>query len=232
MQPQPNQYPDLQNPQSIDLNNGQYDDLSEDDLAARVGRTEAQRIKQEQLKNQVRRSGAEINWDYAVIQRLNVEDLTTHLVPFNLGKAIAGDPTQNVDLQPGDIVTIFSQADMQIPTASQSKYVRLEGEFKSAGVYQAEPGEKLRHLIRRVGGLSPQAYLYGAELDRESTREDQQKRLEEYTNELEKSIERNASSQRNLTGEEAITEKQSQEGQRRLLDKLRQVGPPDESSLN
>ena len=110
---------------------------------------------------------------------------------------------------------------MQIPTASQSKYVRLEGEFKSAGVYQAEPGEKLRHLIRRVGGLSPQAYLYGAELDRESTREDQQKRLEEYTNELEKSIERNASSQRNLTGEEAITEKQSQEGQRRLLDKLK-----------
>ncbi len=222
-QPQPNQYPDLQNPQSLDLHNGQYDDLSEDDLAARVGRTEAQRIKQEQYKNQVRRSGAEINWDYAVIQRLNVEDLTTHLVPFNLGKAIAGDPTQNVDLQPGDIVTIFSQADMQIPTESQSKYVRLEGEFKSAGVYQAEPGEKLRHLIRRVGGLSPQAYLYGAELDRESTREDQQKRLEEYTNELEKSIERNASSQRNLTGEEAITEKQSQEGQRRLLDKLRQV---------
>ena len=90
-------------------------------------------------------------------------------------------------------------------------------------MYQAEPGEKLRHLIRRVGGLSPQAHLYGAELDRESTREDQQKRLEEYTNELEKSIERNAGSQRNLTGEEAITEKQSQEGQRRLLDKLRQV---------
>ena len=197
--------------------------MSEDDLAARVGRTEAQRIRQEQLKNQVKRSGAEINWDYAVIQRLNTEDLTTRLVPFNLGKAIAGDPSQNVDLEPGDIITIFSQADMQIPTGSQSKYVRLEGEFKSAGVYQAEPGETLRHLIRRVGGLTPQAYLYGAELDRESAREDQQKRLDEYTNELEKSIERNASSQRNLSGEEAMTEKQSQEGQRRLLDKLRQV---------
>ena len=114
-QPQPNQYPDLQNPQSIDPNNSQYDDLSEDDLAARVGRTETQRIKQEQLKNQVRRSGAEINWDYAVIQRLNVEDLTTHLVPFNLGKAIAGDPTQNVDLQPGDIVTIFSRLTCRFP---------------------------------------------------------------------------------------------------------------------
>jgi polysaccharide biosynthesis/export protein len=219
---QASQYPDLQTG-PIDYSNPQYADLSEDDLAARVGRTEAQRIRQEQLKNQVKRSAAEINWDYAVIQRLNTEDLTTHLVPFNLGKAIAGDPSQNVDLQPGDIITIFSQADMQIPTGSQSKYVRLEGEFKSAGVYQAEPGETLRHLIRRVGGLTPQAYLYGAELDRESAREDQQKRLDEYTNELEKSIERNASSQRNLSGEEAMTEKQSQEGQRRLLDKLRQV---------
>jgi len=219
----PGQYSDLQNSQSIDFSSALYSDLSEDDLAARVGRTEAQRIKQEQLKNQVRRYGAEINWDYAVIQRLNTEDLTTRLVPFNLGKAITGDAGQNVDLQPGDIITIFSQADMQIPTGSQSKYVRLEGEFKSAGVYQAEPGETLRHLIRRVGGLTQQSYLYGAELDRESTREDQQKRLDEYTNELEKSIERNAGSQRGLTGEEAITEKQSQEGQRRLLDKLRQV---------
>lgn len=223
VQPQSNQYPDLQSGQTIDMGGGQYAGLTDDELVARVGRTEAQRIKQEQLKNQVRRSGAEINWDYAVIQRLNVEDLTTHLVPFNLGKAIAGDPNQNVDLQPGDIITIFSQADMQIPTGSQSKYVRLEGEFKSAGVYQAEAGETLRHLIRRIGGVTSQAYLYGAELDRESAREDQQKRLDEYTNELEKSIERNASSQRNLSGEEAVTEKQSQEGQRRLLDKLRQV---------
>jgi polysaccharide biosynthesis/export protein len=217
------QYPDLLSAQPIDPDNPLYADLSEEDLAARVGRTEAQRIKEEQLKNQVKRSGAEINWDYAVVQRLNIEDLTTHLVPFNLGKAIAGDPSQNIDLQPGDIVTIFSQADMQIPTGSQSKFVRLEGEFKSAGVYQAESGETLRHLIRRIGGLTPQAYLYGSELDRESAREDQQKRLDEYTNELEKSIERNASSQRNLSGEEAITEKQSLEGQRRLLDKLRQV---------
>ena len=118
--PQASQYPDLQTASSIDYTSPQYADLSEDDLAARVGRTEAQRIRQEQSKNQVKRSAAEINWDYAVIQRLNMEDLTTHLVPFNLGKAIAGEPSQNVDLQPGDIITIFSQADMQIPTARKA----------------------------------------------------------------------------------------------------------------
>ena len=144
-------------------------------------------------------------------------------MPFNLGKAIRGDESQNVVLQPGDVITIFSQNDMQVPAAQQTKFVRLEGEFHTAGVYQVEPGETLRHLIVRVGGLTPQAYLYGSEFTRESVKEDQQKRLDEYINELEKSIDRNASAQRNLTGEEALTERQSLEGQRRLLDKLRQL---------
>jgi protein involved in polysaccharide export with SLBB domain len=195
----------------------------QEDLSSRLGRTEAQRIKQEELKNEVKRSAAEINWEYAVIQRINPEDLTTRLVPFNLGNAISGDEGQNVALQPGDVVTIFSQNDMQVPAAQQTKFVRLEGEFRTAGVYQVEPAETLRHLIERVGGLTPEAYLYGSEFTRESAKEDQQKRLDEYTNELERSIDRNASSQRNLSGEEALTERQTLEGQRRLLDKLRQL---------
>lgn len=194
-----------------------------EDLSSRVGRTEAQRIKQEELKNDVKRSAAEINWEYAVIQRINPEDLTTRLVPFNLGKAISGDESQNIVLQPGDVITIFSQNDMQVSAAQQTKFVRLEGEFRTAGVYQVEPAETLRHLIVRVGGLTPQAYLYGSEFTRESTKEDQQKRLDEYINELEKSIDRNAGAQRNLSGEEALTERQSLEGQRQLLDKLRQL---------
>ena len=158
-----------------------------------------------------------------MVQRMNLDDLTTRLLPFNLGKAIAGDENQNVVLQPGDVITIFSQNDMQVPAAQQTKFVRLEGEFRTAGVYQAEPGETLRHLIERVGGFTPQAYLYGAEFSRESAKEDQQKRLDEYINDLDKSIERNAGAQRNLSGEEAVAERQSLEGQRRLVDKLRQL---------
>jgi protein involved in polysaccharide export with SLBB domain len=195
----------------------------DEDLAARVGRTEAQRIKEEQLKNEVKHYATEVNWEYAVIERMDSEDLSTRLVPFNLGKAIAGDESQNVILEPGDVITIFSQNDMQVPAGQQTKFVRLEGEFVTAGVYQVQPGETLRHLISRIGGLTPQAYLYGSEFTRESTREDQQKRLDEYINELEKSIERNASGQRALTGDEAVAERQAVESQRRLLDKLRQM---------
>lgn len=206
--------------------------LRNEELSSRVGRTEAQRIRQEELKNEVKRSAAEINWEYAVVQRMNPEDLSTRLLSFNLGKAITGDEGQNLALEPGDVITIFSQDDMQVPEGQQTKFVRLEGEFKSAGVYQVQPGESLRHLISRVGGLTPQAYLYGAQFTRESAREDQQKRLDQYTDELEKSIERNASSQRNLSGEEALTERQTLEGQRRLLDKLRQLKAAGRIVLN
>src|SRR5207302_4494953 len=126
-------------------------------------------------------------------------------------------------LMPGDVITIFSQADMQVPLGQQAKFVRLEGEFRSAGVYQVNPGETLRQIVRRAGGITPQAYLYGSEFTRDSTREDQQKRLDEYINDLDKSIERQAGSQRSLTSEEAVAERQSREGQRRLVDKLRQL---------
>jgi protein involved in polysaccharide export with SLBB domain len=183
--------------------------------------TEFQRITQEDIKNQVKRSAAEINWEYAVIQRMNPNDLTAHLVPFNLGKAIEGDEQQNLKLEPGDVVTIFSQSDMQVPIAQQSKFVRLEGEFRSAGVYQVESGETLRHLMNRVGGFTPQAYLYGAEFTRESIREDQQKRLDEYINQLEKAIERNAGVSQNPA--DAAVQAERVEGQRRLLEKMRQL---------
>lgn len=163
--------------------------LGDRSLAEQVGRTQATRMKQEELKNQIKRSTAEINWEYAVIQRLDPKDLTSHLLPFNLGKAIAGDANENLPLQSGDVVTIFSQADMQVPIAQQSKFVRLEGEFHSAGIYQVEPGETMHHLLTRIGGVTSQAYLFGSEFTRESVREDQQRRLDEYISSLQQTVE-------------------------------------------
>ncbi|MBZ5523428.1 MAG: SLBB domain-containing protein [Acidobacteriia bacterium] len=185
--------------------------------------TDVQHLRPEEIKNEVKRSAAEINWDYAVIQRLDRDNLTTHLLPFNLGRAIAGDDQQNLLLEAGDVVTIFSQQDLQVPIAQQSKFVRMEGEFRFAGVYQVQPGETLRHLVGRIGGFTSQAYLYGAEFTRESTREDQQKRLDQYVNELGKSIERNAVAIQGRTGDEAAAASQALEGQRRLLEKLHQL---------
>lgn len=136
-------------------------------------------------RNDVKLSEPDIDWSYAVIERQSKENLTTSLLPFNLGRVVLeNDLTQNLELLPGDVVTIFSKADIRVPQEQQTKFVRLEGEFVSAGIYSVKPGETLRQLVERAGGLTPQAYLYGSEFTRESTRRVQQQRLNEYVDQI------------------------------------------------
>jgi protein involved in polysaccharide export with SLBB domain len=177
-----------------------------------------------QLRNDVRLSAPEINWDYAVIQRLNPQDLTTSVITFNLGGAMDGRDGDNVELEPGDVITVFSQADMKVPVEKQTKFVRLEGEFNSAGVYRAEPGETLRQIVARAGGFTDRAYLYGSQFTRESTRQEQQETLDQMIQNLEKEVERNAAQAKNTNSPEQIALLGPKiEGQRRLVEKLRSV---------
>jgi polysaccharide export outer membrane protein len=178
---------------------------------------------QQRVRNDIKQTLSEVNWDYAVIERLNAADLTTTLVPFNLGKAILeGDEQQNLPLQPGDVLTVFSKDDIQVPVARQTKFVKLEGEFGAPGVYQALPGETLRQLVARVGGVSKNAYLFGATFTRESTRISQQKRLEEVVDRLEQAIYRNMS-QTGLSKEEGDIQRAAGQGQLAMAERLRKV---------
>ena len=120
----------------------------------------------------------ELNWDYAVIERLDPVDLSTEVIPFNLRKAVLeGDAASNVELRAGDVVTIYSQKDMRVPVSRQTRLVSIEGEVAAPGVYQLRPGETLQDLIARAGGFTPQAYLYGLEFSREETRRRQRENL-------------------------------------------------------
>jgi len=176
------------------------------------------------LRNQIARNGPEINWDYAVIQRLNPQDLTTSLVPFDLGKLVLQEDEQNnLALEPGDVIIIFSQNDLAVPLEKRSKFVRLEGEFRTAGVYQAEAGETFRHLVERVGGFTENAYLYGAEFTRESVRIDQQKGIDQLIERLEEDISRNAMAPSGISPEEVADQHAKLEAQQQLVAKLREV---------
>jgi protein involved in polysaccharide export with SLBB domain len=185
---------------SSDANNSQQsfdpsqqDSASDAAQAARAGQTGSSASVAAQLeqtpapgagqprRNEVRLSSPEINWDYAVIERLDPETLKTSLIPFDLGKLVIDhDSSQDLALQAGDAITIFSQADIRAPLDKQTKYVALEGEFVRSGIYSVQPGETLRDVARRAGGLTARAYLYGSEFTRESTRVLQQQRLDEY----------------------------------------------------
>jgi protein involved in polysaccharide export with SLBB domain len=160
------------------------------------------------------------------VERFDLDNLSSHLLPFNLARAITGDPSQNLALEPGDVVTIFSQADIQVPIGQQSKFVRLEGELPRAGVYEVQPGETLRHLVERVGGVTPQAYLFGAELDRESTRVQQQRQIDQYVAALESSVaktEAALSAHAISDPNQAALAQQRVDSQHRLADRLKEV---------
>jgi len=127
-----------------------------------------------------------INWDYAVIERLNRQTLQRQLIPFNLGRLVLQrDASQDLELQPGDVVTIFTQSDLRVPQQRQERVVRIEGEVAVPGVYVALPGETLPQLIRRIGGLTPQAYVFGTSFKREEVRRQQQQNLDQLIARLE-----------------------------------------------
>ena len=187
------------------------------------------------MRNEVIRTAPDIDWNYAVVERTNPANLTTSLVPFDLGQAILdNNSTQNLPLLPGDVVTIFSTSDIRVPQTQRTKYVQLEGEFIHAGVYSVLPGETLRQLVARIGGLTPQAYLYGSELLRESTRRVQQARLDAYVTQVEHDIQEssaNASSTAvNATGAAALST--SVQSQKDLVATLRKMHASGRVVLN
>src|ERR1700677_4591886 len=145
------------------------------------------------IAEEVRRYAPEINWDYAIIQRVNPVDLSSKLVWMSPRKAIIEkDDASNLELQPGDIVTIFSQRDISVPQADRSQYVIVEGEVNRPGVYKLEDNETLQAVLRRAGGLTPEAYIYGSQFTRESARQDQQKSLNQLADTMEVQIRQGA----------------------------------------
>ena len=176
-------------------------------------------------RTEVQITAPEIDWDYAVIERLDPETLKTDLVSFDLGKLVLQhDATQDLTLEPGDVVTIFSQADINVPVSEQTKLVRLEGEFVHAGVYSVQPGETLRHLVERAGGLTANAYLYASEFTRVSTRAVQQTRIDEYVQSLSLAIQRNVVNlSSSPVGQAVAGGASAQTGEQNLLAGLKQI---------
>lgn len=131
----------------------------------------------------------EINWEYAVIERTDKVTQSISLVSFNLGRAMADvNSSDNLTLQPGDIVTVFSQNDIRIPASKRKVVVRVEGEVNIPGVYEMTPGDTIQSLIAKAGGTTNNAYIFGTEFYREQARKEQQVNLEKAVRRLEAQV--------------------------------------------
>ena len=174
-------------------------------------------------RNLIRIPAPEIDWSYAVIERLDPKTLKNSLVPFNLGRLVQdGDQTQNLELQPGDTVTILSQNDVAVPQQMRTKYIRLEGEFAASGVYSVGPRDTLADVVRRAGGFTSDAYLYGSNFTRASARIFQQQRLDEYISSLSADIER-AAVNRSATSVTGAADPTTISEQHLFIEQLRQL---------
>lgn len=170
----------------------------------------------------------DINWDYATIERLEPKTLGTELISFNLRRAIM-DKLESDDklLQAGDIVTLYSANDIAVPKDKRPRYVRITGEVAEPGVYKVAANETLTDLIMRVGGLTPNAYLFGAQFSREEVRARQLLALQAFVERQEKMLEQAAAQQTSaaLDKEEAARVAAQLEAQKVALQKMKQQQP-------
>ncbi len=84
-----------------------------------------------------------------------------------LAAALAGDANSNAPLRNGDVLTI-----RQLPGWNDlGASIALKGELKNPGTYGIRPGERLSSVLKRAGGFQPNAFPYGAVLQRQQVRE-------------------------------------------------------------
>jgi len=172
------------------------------------------------------KNSAEINWEYALIERLDERDLSTQLIPFRLASAI-DDPASaaNQVLKPGDVVTIFSRADLELPVDKHASFVRVGGEVNAPGVYRVTSGETLRDVVARAGGLTDHSYLYASIFTRVSTRIAQENELRQSTEQMQRELVTKYANATPQAGQTATDQQQQLAMQQAALSRLSAIEP-------
>ena len=97
--------------------------------------------------------------------------LTGEHQTVSISGALAGDSGSNLPLGNGDVLTI-----RQLPGWNDlGASIAVKGEVKHPGTYGIRPGERLSSILQRAGGFQPDAYVFGAVLERAQVRELQTK---------------------------------------------------------
>jgi len=184
------------------------------------------KINEVRVGREVRNLLEEVNWDYALVERLDAKAVRSTLIPFNLGRAVLNrDPRDDLELLPGDVVTVFGVNDVPVPIEKRTQFVKLGGEVKVPGLYQIVPGEKLPQLVQRAGGLTSHAFLYGTEFIREGTRKQQQTNLDLAVRQFEAEIAGASATllQNTQDGEKALSAQTQAASQQLLLSRLKSL---------
>lgn len=130
-----------------------------------------------------------------------------------------------LSLSNGDVLRAFSAVAAVLPSQRQAKRVKVEGEVLRAAEYVLPDRSTVRDAIRAAGGYTAAAYLFAAELTRESVQRSQQENYERALRDLETDFARASGSQRIATAEDAGAQSARVAATGRLIERLRALRP-------
>jgi protein involved in polysaccharide export with SLBB domain len=106
-------------------------------------------------------------------QVVNGESRKTELLQVDLAAVLRGDPGANLKLEPFDSLSI-----KEVQSWTDRQTITLKGEVKFPGRYSVKPGETLKSVLLRAGGLTQYAFAEGSVFTRKELRDREQKELD------------------------------------------------------
>jgi protein involved in polysaccharide export with SLBB domain len=106
-------------------------------------------------------------------QVVHGESRVTELIKIDLAAVLHGDPAANVHLQPFDTLSI-----KEVEAWTDQETITLRGQVKFPGRYSVKPGETLKSVLLRAGGLTQFAFPEGSAFTRKELREREQRELD------------------------------------------------------
>ena len=104
---------------------------------------------------------------------LHGEVRKTELIQVDLAAAVRGDPAANLHLEPFDTLSV-----KEVQAWTDVESITLRGQVKFPGTYSVKPGETLKSVLLRAGGLTQFAFPEGSVFIRRELREREQRELD------------------------------------------------------
>jgi protein involved in polysaccharide export with SLBB domain len=111
------------------------------------------------------------------------ESRVTELIKVDLAAVLRGDPAANLRLQPFDSLSI-----KEVEAWTEQETLVLRGQVRFPGRYSVKPGETLKSVLERAGGLTQFAFPEGSVFTRRELREREQRELDQLAQRMQSDI--------------------------------------------
>lgn len=98
----------------------------------------------------------------------------TRIFDIDLAAALAGNPHANLALRPYDVLSV-----KEVSQWASQESIKLMGQVRFPGTYTIRPGETLKSVIDRAGGLTPYAFPQGAVFTRVELKQREQQEMDQ-----------------------------------------------------